>query len=71
MDSEIMKTTVGTAGKLVLGLILFVAAVNVIWWVAPIFGSADVYRPLFGIVVVLVGSVVWRQIGGDENENSR
>jgi hypothetical protein len=53
-----LKVTLSIVGC----LILFVAAVNVIWFVAPILGNPAVYRPLFGIVLVIVGSAVWRQV---------
>jgi len=51
--------------QLVLGLVGFVVAVNVIWFVAPMLGDPDVYRPLFGILLVVVGSAVWRQLRSD------
>lgn len=49
-------------GQLVAAVVLFVVAVNVIWWVAPIVGSPGVYRPLFAILVVVFASAVWRRI---------
>lgn len=51
-------------GRMLLGLGVFVAAVNVIWWVAPLFGDPGVYRPLTGIVVVVVASAAWQQMRG-------
>lgn len=42
------------------GLVLFVVAVNLIWWVAPALGHPDVYRPLFAIVVIIVADRVWK-----------
>lgn len=48
-------------------LIMFVAAVNVVWWVAPVFGSSDVYRPLFAILVIVFASAVWRKVRDEES----
>lgn len=50
----------------VLAVVFFVVAVNIIWWVAPILGDPGVWRPLFAIVLILVGSAVWHQIKGQE-----
>lgn len=55
------------AGRIVAGLVLFVVAVNVLWWVAPIFGDPGVYRPLFAILLVAVASAVWRQVRGESD----
>lgn len=50
------------AARIVGWLVFFVAAVNVLWWVAPIFGDPGVYRPLFAILLVVVASAAWRQL---------
>lgn len=55
-----------TVGVILLSLVGFVAAVNVVWWVAPMFGDPAVYRPLTGIVVVVVASAAWRQMRGTD-----
>ena len=54
------------AARIVAGLVVFVVAVNVVWWVAPLFGDPGVYRPLTGIIVVVVASAAWRQMRGDK-----
>jgi hypothetical protein len=54
--------TIGIAALILVG---FVVAVNVIWFVAPLVGSPGVYRPLFGILLVVVASAVWRQVRGE------
>lgn len=56
-----MKTLV----RVLLLIVAFVVAVNLIWWVAPVLGDPGVYRPLFAILLILVGSAVWRQIRGE------
>ena len=53
-----------TPGLILAGLVLFVLAVNVIWWVAPVVGDPSVYRPLFAIVLVVVASAAYRQMRG-------
>lgn len=50
-----------TVGLILVGLVLFVIAVNLIWWVAPILGDPGVYRPLFGILMVVIASAAYRQ----------
>jgi hypothetical protein len=52
---------VRSAGWTAAVVVFFVVAVNLVWFVAPILGSPDVYRPLFGILLVVVASAVWRQ----------
>lgn len=52
--------------RIVAGLVLFVVAVNVVWFVAPILGDPGVYRPLFAMFVVVFASGVWRKIREDD-----
>lgn len=58
-----MKTTL----RIVAGLVLFVVAVNVVWWVAPLLGDPGVYRPLTGIIVVVVASAAWHQMRSEDD----
>lgn len=58
----VSRFVVKPAAKIVLALVGFVVAVNVLWWVAPIFGDPGVYRPLFAILLVVVASAAWRQL---------
>jgi hypothetical protein len=48
--------------RAVIGLVAFVVAVNLVWWVAPTLGDPGVYRPLFAILVVVVASAAWRRM---------
>lgn len=47
-------------------LVGFVVAVNVLWFVVPLFGSPYLYRPIFFVlfVVLVVGSVKKIRAGG-------
>jgi hypothetical protein len=66
VDSKTMtpRFTIHLLFKIILGLASVVAAINLVWFVAPILGDPKVWRPLFAIVVVVVASAAWQQIRG-------
>jgi hypothetical protein len=60
-----LKTTLRVAMRAFSWLGLCVVAVNLVWFVAPILGSPDIYRPLFAIVIVITCSAAYRQMRGE------
>jgi hypothetical protein len=48
--------------RIVAGVVLFVAAVNLIWFAAPTLGDANVWRPLGSILVVVLAAAAWAKM---------
>lgn len=48
--------------RIAAGLVLFVAAVNLVWFLAPTLGDPAVWRPLGSILVVLVAATAWAKM---------
>lgn len=48
--------------RIAVGLVLLVAAVNLIWFLAPTVGNPAVWRPLGSILVVIVAATAWAKM---------